>query len=306
MRLVFMGTPDFAARALAALITAGHEIVWVYTQPPRPAHRGKHLSPSAVHRLAQSHGLAIRTPQSLRDPHSYADLIDIDCCVVAAYGLIIPAPMLAIPRLGCLNIHASLLPRWRGAAPIQRALMAGDAETGICIMRMEAGLDTGPVLLRHNLPLHPDDTFGSVHDKLAALGSTLIVEALERLDSLEAQAQPHEGISYAHKITAPERRLSFHQEAHSLERLVRSLHPSPGAYFECGETRIKVLHAVVDAAPSKTADAVPGTVCDERLGIMCADGLLLRPTLVQQAGKNPVPTADFLRGFSIQRGDLLA
>jgi methionyl-tRNA formyltransferase len=303
MRLAFMGTPYFANRALAALIAAGHDIICVYTQPPRPANRGKQLTKSPVHMLAEAHGLMVRTPTKLRDAadqQAFADL-NLDVAVVAAYGLILPQAILEAPRFGCLNIHASLLPRWRGAAPIHRALMAGDKKTGISIMQMEAGLDTGPVLLRAELAIADDDTTPSLHDKLAAMGEKLIIQALAQLDMLQPVTQPHEGITYAHKIEKAEARLDFGKSAEGLERQIRALSPHPGAYIELGGERIKILRAEIAAS----SDAEPGMILDAAFHIQCGNASVLHPTLLQRAGKQPVAIDDFLRGFALPIGETL-
>jgi methionyl-tRNA formyltransferase len=305
MRIAFMGTPDFAATALAALHAAGHELVCVYTQPPRPAHRGKQLSPSPVQRLAEAHGLPVRTPVSLRDAEAQAAFaaLSLDLAVVAAYGLILPQAILDAPRFGCLNIHASLLPRWRGAAPIHRAIMAGDVQTGICIMQMEAGLDTGPVLLRETMAIAPDDTTASLHDRLATMGGQLCVTALEGYAALVPTPQPAEGMTYAHKIDKAEARLDFSKSADELERLVRALNPFPGAWLEVGGERIKILQAKNNIH----ADMIePGMIVDAQFNIACGHHTSLRPTLLQRAGKQPINIDDFLHGFTVPVGAILA
>lgn len=286
MRLIFMGTPDFAAAALAALLQAGHQVVCVYTQPPRPAKRGQQVQVSAVHKLAQAHGLAVRTPARLRDAEEQAAFaaLNADVAVVAAYGIILPQAILDAPRHGCINIHASLLPRWRGAAPIQRALLAGDTQTGVCIMQMDAGLDTGPVLLREAIPIAVEETAGSLHDKLQSLGARLIVEALAQLPSLHAQPQPDDGITYAAKIEKAEARLDFSESAELLERKVRAFNPVPGAFAEVHGERLKILAAQVENA---SGDDDP---------YRCGDGKALRPLMVQPAGGRPMAYADYLRG----------
>jgi methionyl-tRNA formyltransferase len=309
MRIAFMGTPDFAATALAALLAAGHEIVCVYTQPPRPAHRGKQLSASAVHRLAEAHAIPVRTPATLRDADAQAAFaaLNLDMAVVAAYGLILPQAILDAPRLGCLNIHASLLPRWRGAAPIHRAIMAGDTQTGICIMQMEAGLDTGPVLLREAMGIAPDDTTASLHDRLAILGGRMSVMALAKLAALVPVAQPAEAITYAHKIDKAEARLDFSKPAAQLERLVRALNPFPGAWLDINGERIKILRAEASVISAKeTGPEKLGFVRDALFHIQCSDTSVLRPTLLQRAGKQPVHIDDFLRGFALPVGTILS
>ena len=298
MRLVFMGTPAFAARALQALVDAGHDICAVYSQPPRPAHRGKKLTPSPVQALAQTLDLPVFTPLKLRDAERQAEFAAhrADVAVVAAYGLILPQPVLDAPRYGCLNIHASLLPRWRGAAPIQRAIEAGDTETGICIMQMEAGLDTGPVLLRRPCPIAPDETAATLHDRLAALGAEAIVDALAHLRTLTPQPQDESRATYAAKIDKAEAKLDWSQPAPLLERRVRAFCPAPGAYFLLGDERIRVL-----AAEVMDADGTPGTVLDTSLTIACG-AQALRPTLVQRAGKAAMPTTEMLRGLPVAAG----
>ncbi|MFZ5609956.1 MAG: methionyl-tRNA formyltransferase [Pseudomonadota bacterium] len=301
-RLAFMGTPDFAAAALAALLAAGHEVACVYTQPPRPAGRGKAVVKSPVHMLAEQKGLAVCTPSSLKDSQEQAAFaaLDLDLAVVAAYGLILPPAILAAPRRGCLNIHASLLPRWRGAAPIQRAIEAGDSETGISIMAMEAGLDTGPVLLTRPMPILPDDDAGRLHDKLAALGAKAIVAALEGLDHLVATPQDATKATYARKIDKAEAKLDFTHPAVILERRIRALAPYPGAYAEMMGERVKILAA--ECVPGK---GPPGAVLDTQLTIACGRDAL-RPTLLQRAGKAPLARAAFQRGFTVPRGSRLS
>ncbi|HEX3861237.1 MAG TPA: methionyl-tRNA formyltransferase [Stellaceae bacterium] len=298
-----MGTPDFAAAILAGLIEAGHRICAVYTQPPRPAGRGHRLQPSPVQTLAEAQGLLVRHPVSLRSADVQAEFaaLGAEAAVVAAYGLILPQPVLAAPRLGCLNVHASLLPRWRGAAPIQRAILAGDAETGVTIMQMDEGLDTGPMLLREALPIAPDATAGSLHDRLAALGARLIVSALAQIDAIEPQPQPLDGITYAAKLRREEAWLDWRQPAITLERQVRAFDPWPGTFFDVAGERIRVLAAAVEPAP---AAAVPGTILDESLSVACGSGVLhlLR---VQRPGRTALTAADFLRGFPLPTGTVL-
>jgi methionyl-tRNA formyltransferase len=305
LRLAFMGTPDFAVPILRALIAAGHEIACVYTQPPRPAKRGQKLQPSPVQACAEREGIAVRTPLSLKDAgeqKAFAHL-GADAAVVAAYGLILPKAVLEAPRLGCLNVHASLLPRWRGAAPIQRAILAGDRETGVTIMQMDEGLDTGAMLLKRAVPITAATTAGALHDALAVLGAELIVEALDGLaaGTLTAEPQPAEGVEYADKIDKAEARLDWRKPAAELERAVRAFAPSPGAWFDVEGERVRLLAAeVVD----DEAKAVPGTVLDDRLTIACGAGAL-RPLTVQRAGKGAMAVADFLRGFPIAAGTVL-
>jgi methionyl-tRNA formyltransferase len=305
MNLVFMGTPDFAVPALAALAGAGHRLLAVYTQPPRPAGRGQKEQTSPVQRAAKAMRLPVRTPRSLRDAQAQAEFaaFDADLAVVAAYGLILPKPILDAPRRGCLNIHASLLPRWRGAAPIQRAIEAGDSATGITIMVMDEGLDTGPMLLKESLAIGPDATAGTLHDALAALGARLIVRAVEGLASgaLVPVPQPQEGVTYARKIAADEARLDWTAPAAVLERRIRAFTPVPGAWFEAKGERIRVLRAEVRAGATGTE---PGTVVDDRLTVACGEaalGLLE----VQRAGKNALAADAFLRGFPLPVGTQL-
>ncbi|WP_092787603.1 methionyl-tRNA formyltransferase [Rhodospira trueperi] len=305
MRVVFMGTPDFAVPALRAVADA-HEVVCVYTQPPRPAGRGKKERPSPVHQAAEALGVPVRHPATLKDPadrEAFAAL-GADVAVVAAYGLILPRPVLDAPRLGCVNIHASLLPRWRGAAPIQRAIMAGDAETGLTIMRMEAGLDTGPMLLSVKTPIGPDTTAGTLHDTLAAMGAPLILEALDGLAAgvLTAVPQPVDGVTYAAKIDKGESRIDWTRPAPDLDRHVRGLSPVPGAFFEHDGERVRVLAATPEDGRAETA---PGTVLDDAPRVACADGTALRLDRLQRAGKGPVDGAAFLRGRPLPPGTVL-
>lgn len=280
MRLIFMGTPDFAATALAALLEAGHEVCAVYSQPPRPAKRGQKETKSAVHALAEAKGLEVRTPKTFKDETVRADFaaLEADVAVVAAYGLLLPQVVLDAPTHGCLNIHASLLPRWRGAAPIHRAIEAGDGETGISIMQMEAGLDTGPVLLTHAIDIDPLDTTGSLHDKLATLGGEAIVEALEDLEALEPSVQPKTGVTYAKKIDKSETHINWDEAPDTIARKIRAFSLFPGAWFEHEGERIKVLNA-------KASDE----------GILNLKGVELLE--LQRAGKKPQSAEEFLRGF---------
>ncbi len=313
LRLVFMGTPDFAVPSLRALVEAGHELVCVYSQPPRPAGRGQQVQKSPVHRFAEERGIPVRTPKSLRNAEAQAEFagLDADAAVVAAYGLILPQPVLDAPRLGCINVHGSLLPRWRGAAPIQRAILAGDAETGITIMQMDAGLDTGAMLLKHAVPITAGTTASSLHDDLAGLGARMIVDALAGLAEgrLTAEPQPEAGVTYAAKLTRDDGRLDWSRDAAFVERQVRALTPWPGCWFDApaapggpqGTERIKVLKS--EPAPAGH-HAAPGTVLDDRLTIACQGGAV-RLTLVQRPGKAPVDGAAFLRGFALPPGTVL-
>ncbi len=301
MRIIFMGTPDFAVPTLDALVAAGHDICAVYSQPPRPAGRGKSLSPTPVHRRAEELGLTVHTPVSLRDPEAQAAFADhgADVAIVAAYGLILPQAILDAPQLGCLNVHASLLPRWRGAAPVQRAILAGDAETGVTIMQMEAGLDTGPMLAKVHTAID-GKTAGDLTSELAELGATLLVEVLAYLSAYPAVAQSEDGVTYAAKIAKAESRIDFHQPAAAVERQVRAFAPAPGAFFELGGERFRIL-----AAETSTASGEPGTVLDTDLTIACTDGAL-RPTKVQRAGKSVMTPAELLRGFVLPVGTVLS
>ena len=305
LRLAFLGTPDFAVPGLSALIEAGHDVCCVYCQPPRPAGRGHKPRPSPVQAFAQTHGLSVRTSASLKDAATQADFaaLEADAAVVIAYGLMLPPAVLDAPRFGCVNIHASLLPRWRGAAPIQRAMLAGDAETGISIMRMDAGLDTGPVLLTEALPIAAAATAQSLHDDLATLGARLIVEALDGLadGSLRATPQPEAGVTYARKLTRADGRLDWTKPAAELERQVRALTPWPGTWFRADGMEIKVLAADIVAAGG---DAAPGTVCDDRLTVVCGEDAL-RLLKVQRPGRAATEAGAFLRGFDLPAGTVL-
>jgi methionyl-tRNA formyltransferase len=301
MRLAFMGTPDFAVPTLDALLEAGHEIAAVYTQPPRPAGRGKALVPSPVHSRAQDSGLHVRTPATLRDPaeQEVFAALGLDAAVVAAYGLILPKPILAAPRHGCINVHASLLPRWRGAAPIQRAILAGDEETGVCIMAMERGLDTGPVFARRETDID-GKTAGDLTAELAGMGGALLVEVLERIGEISPVPQPEDGVTYANKIDKAEARLDFARPAIEVERQVRAFSPAPGAWFEHQGERIRIL-----AAELSELSGAPGTVLDHGLAIACSSGSIV-PILVQRAGRGVMRTDALLRGFVIPVDTALA
>jgi len=294
MRIVFMGTPDFSVPVLDALVDAGHEIVAVYCQPPRPAGRGKLERPTPVHTRALDLGLEVRHPKSLRDAEAQAAFaaLDAEIGVVVAYGLILPQPILDAPARGCLNIHASLLPRWRGAAPIHRAIMAGDGETGICIMQMDAGLDTGPVLLRRATLIGKEETTGELHDRLSRLGAAAIVEALDRIDSLNPEPQPDEGVTYAEKIDKAEARVDWSRPAVEVARHIRGLAPFPGAWCEIGGERVKLL-----GARATGGAGFPGEVIGP-LTIACGIGAV-EITRAQRPGKRPMETEEFLRGFDM-------
>ncbi len=296
-----MGTPEFSVPALDALVEAGHQVVCVYTQPPRAAGRGKKDRPTPVHQRAEALGLPVRHPGTLRTAEvqdAFAAL-EADVGVVVAYGLILPRPVLNAPRHGCLNIHASLLPRWRGAAPIHRAIMAGDAETGVCIMQMEPGLDTGPVLLREAIPIGAEDTTGALHDRLSALGARMIVETLARLPELEPEPQPAKGVTYAEKIDKAEARIDWTRPAAEIDRQIRGLSPFPGAWCEIGGERVKLLASAVADATGE-----PGTVLDDRLTIACGSGAIV-PTRLQRAGRGAQDLDTFLRGWPVAAGTRL-
>lgn len=299
-----MGTPDFAVPSLRALIAAGHDIAAVYCQPPRPAGRGHRTHPSPVQMAAEAAGIAVRMPARLdANEAAHFAALKLDAAVVAAYGLILPKPILSAPHLGCLNVHASLLPRWRGAAPIHRAILAGDTATGVTVMQMDEGLDTGPMLLTEAIPIGQTTTVSDLHDRLAALGARLIVEALDGAAKgrLTATPQPGDGVVYAKKLRREEGGLDWRRPAPELERAVRAFDPWPGAWFEHKGERIKILAS--ELAPSLTGE-VPGTVLDGRLAIACGTGAL-RPLLLQRAGRAPQDVDAFLRGFSIAAGTVL-
>ncbi|MEP2921959.1 MAG: methionyl-tRNA formyltransferase [Sulfitobacter sp.] len=298
MRIVFMGTPEFSVPVLEALVDAGHEIAAVYSQPPRPAGRGKKDRPGPVHARAIEMGLEVRTPVSVRTDEALAEFaaLKADVAVVVAYGLILPQAILDAPAHGCLNIHASLLPRWRGAAPIHRAIMAGDAQTGVCIMQMEAGLDTGPVLLREAVPIEAEQTAAQLHDVLSALGADLIVQALTRLDDLVPQVQPDAGVTYAAKIDKAEARIDWSQPAVEVDRMIRGLSPFPGAWFELQGTRIKVL-----GSRRVDGEGTAGTVLDDALRVACGSGAVAL-TRLQKAGKGAQDVDVFQRGMQIAVG----
>ncbi len=300
MRLIFMGTPDFAVKTLESLVSAGHEIAAVYTQPPRPAGRGKKERKSAVHTAAEALGLTVFTPKSMKAEPAIAEFsaLEADAAVVVAYGQILPQAVLDAPKLGCLNVHASLLPRWRGAAPIHRALMAGDSVTGVCIMQMEAGLDTGPVLARTEKKISSDDTTQSLHDRLAAAGAGLINGVLKDLaaGTAVAEAQPNAGVTYAKKIEKSEARINWQESADYIDRMVRGLFPFPGAWCEIGGARVKILAGCVSPQSGEA-----GTVLDDNFTIACGSGAY-RPMRVQKAGKEAVDTEAYLRGKPISAG----
>ena len=298
MRVVFMGTPDFSVPVLEALVADGHEIACVYSQPPRPAGRGKKDRPSPVQQRAEELGLPIRHPVSLRSVEEQAAFADLqaEVAVVVAYGLILPQAVLDAPERGCLNVHASLLPRWRGAAPIHRAIMAGDTETGVCIMQMEAGLDTGPVLLRQATPIGAEETTGDLHDRLAEIGAAAIVAALRGLDGLTPIPQSEDGVTYAAKIDKAEARVEWHRPAAEVDRLIRGLSPFPGAWAEIESVRVKFLGSRL-----VEGQGTPGEVLDDALTVACGQGAV-QLTRLQKAGREPQMAGDFLRGWPIRKG----
>jgi methionyl-tRNA formyltransferase len=299
MRIAFMGTPEFAVPTLDALVAAGHDVVAAYSQPPRPAGRGKALRPSPVQKRAEALGIEVRTPLSLKDAeaqHAFAAL-DLDAAVVAAYGLILP--ILEAPRLGCLNVHASILPRWRGAAPIQRAILAGDSTTGVTIMKMEEGLDTGPMMAVMGTPIGRK-TAGELTGELGRLGAEWMVEVLGRWDRIAAQPQAEELATYAPKVRKEETRLDFSRPAIELERMVRAFNPAPGAWFEAGGERIKLLAAEPIEASGQPGEVLPGP----ELVVACGEQALAA-LLVQRSGRGPMPAEELLRGFPIPPGTRL-
>ena len=300
MRLAFMGTPEFAVPTLDALVAAGHEVVAVYSQPPRPANRGKKLTPSAVHERAEELGLTVRTPLTLRDADAQAAFaeLDLDVAIVAAYGLILPKAILSAPRHGCLNVHGSLLPRWRGAAPVQRAILAGDTKTGVMVMQMEAGLDTGPVRATTETEIGHKTT-GMLTTELAELGAELMLRVLSDISAFPPVAQVEDGVTYAAKIDKAETKIDFASSAEQVERQIRAFNPAPGAWFEYGGERYRVLAAeqLQDIGPA-------GAVLDDALLIACGTGAI-RPTLSQRSGKPVMSAAELLRGKPVPVGTLL-
>ncbi len=301
MRVIFMGTPDFAVPALNALVGAGHDVVAVYTQPPRPAGRGKKLSPSPMHIRAEELEILVRHPASLKSAEEQAAFAELgaDVAVVAAYGLILPQAILDAPKHGCLNIHGSLLPRWRGAAPIQRAILAGDDETGICIMQMETGLDTGPVRFAAETCIERK-TARELTDELSAMGAEMLVNVLADLPAFPATLQTDIGVTYAAKIDKTEARIDFAQSAEAVDRQIRAFNPAPGAWFEYEGERYRILAADIIGGNGKAA-----VVLDSNLTIACAEGAI-RPSIIQRAGKPAMPLSDFLRGNIIPAGTRLS
>lgn len=300
MRIIFMGTPDFAVPSLNALVAAGHQVVVAYSQPPRPAGRGKKLQPSPVQLAAEGHGIEVRTPVSLKGADEQAALaaLEADMAVVAAYGLILPQAVLDLPKHGCLNVHGSILPRWRGAAPVQRAILAGDEHTGVTIMQMERGLDTGPMLAKIETPV-AGKTAGELTSELAEKGASLMVQVLADLAAYPAVIQPEEGVTYAHKIDKAESRLDFTRSAVEVERQIRAFAPAPGAFFELEGERYRVLAADVVAGQGGA-----GMTLDDALTIACTSGAI-RPTLLQRAGRPAMEASSLLRGRAIAAGTML-
>ena len=304
LRIVFMGTPDFAVPTLGEIVGAGHEVVAVYSQPPRRSGRGMETRPSAVHQFAEAHGLAVLTPDTMRDAAAEQAFAahDADVAVVVAYGQILPVAVLEAPRHGCLNLHASLLPRWRGAAPIQRAIMAGDEATGVCVMRIAEGLDTGPVCLSERVPIGVDTTAGELHDELAGVGGSLMARALSALsrDALECTPQAEDGVTYARKIDKAEARIDWTKPAQEVHDHIRGLSPFPGAWFELDAdgtaARVKAVRSALAAG-----EGAPGTVLDEALTIACGSGAV-RLAQVQRAGKAAMDAGHFLRGNPVAVG----
>lgn len=303
LRLAFMGSPAFALPALEALIEAGHDVVCVYSQPPRPAGRGKQERPTPVHAFAAARGIEVRTPKSLKraeEQERFAAL-KLDAAIVVAYGLILPKPILDAPRLGAFNLHGSLLPRWRGAAPIQRAIMAGDQRTGVQVMRMEEGLDTGPVLATFETAIEFDDNYATLHDRLAAQGARLLADTLAKVERGEAveTPQPEAGVTYAHKITPAETRIDWKRPAREIDCMIRGLSPAPGAWFELEGVRVKALHSRLGQGRGE-----PGEALDDALLIACGEGAV-RLLRVQREGRGPLEADVFLRGSSVAMGSKL-
>ncbi len=302
MRLAFMGTPAFSVPVLSELIAAGHDVAAVYTRAPKPSGRGRKLTPSPVHQFAEAHGLDVRTPKNFKAQEEVAafDALALDAAVVVAYGLILPQAVLDAPRHGCLNLHASLLPRWRGAAPINRAIMTGDKITGVQVMQMEAGLDTGPILLSESVEIAPDDTAASLHDRLSQVAAGLAPRALAALErgGLAATPQAEEGVVYAHKISAEEARIDWSRPAAEVDSHIRGLSPFPGAWCEIDGARVKLLMSRL-----AEGSGAPGVVlgADQRFVVACAGGAVELVTL-QRAGKKPQSAAEFLRGFPLEAG----
>jgi methionyl-tRNA formyltransferase len=305
MKVIFMGTPDFAAHALNALHAAGHDIVCVYSQPPRPAGRGHKLQPSPVQRRAEDLGLPVRHPLSLKkDAQARADFaaLKADIAIVAAYGLILPQDVLDAPQHGCINIHASLLPRWRGAAPIQRAIMAGDDKSGVCIMQMEAGLDTGPVLMRGEVPITATTTAQTLHDALAAQGAALIVKTLENLQALKPEPQSDNGVTYAHMLSKEDGKIDWTQSAAAIERQLRAFSGWPGVWTLHNGARLKILAAEIDTADGTQGKT--GEITDRHLIVACGSGSL-RLTSVQPENRKAMDGLSYMNGAHVNIGEIL-
>jgi methionyl-tRNA formyltransferase len=304
LRLAFMGSPTFALPTLEALLDAGHNVACVYSQPPRPAGRGKQERPTPVHAFAAARGIEVRTPKSLKRAEEQAAFaaLDLDLAVVVAYGLILPKPILDAPKHGALNLHASLLPRWRGAAPIQRAIMAGDRITGVQVMRMEEGLDTGPVLASAETPIEFEDNTSTVHDRLSLLGARLMRDTLEKLERGETRETPQseEGVTYAHKITPADARIDWTKPAREIDFQIRGLSPAPGAWFELDGARVKALHSRLGQGAG-----APGEALDDQLLVACGEGAV-RLLTVQREGRGPLEAEAFLRGQKVPAGARLA
>ena len=304
LRIIFMGTPSFSIPTLQTLIESRHQVVAVYSQPPRPSGRGHHIQKSAIHQIGETHSIPIFTPTSLKGAEEQATFAShkADLAVVIAYGLILPQVILDTPRLGCLNVHASLLPRWRGAAPIHRAIEAGDTETGITIMKMEAGLDTGPMLLKKSIPISPVTTAIDLHEALAAMGGPLLLEALEGFVSgtLHSTPQPSQGVTYAEKLTRDEGQINWDMPAETWLRKIHAFTPWPGVWFEHEGQRIKVLAAEVIS----DAKGAAGTILDDQLTIACSTGAL-RLTKLQRPGSSPLEMKPFLNGYPLPKGTIL-
>lgn len=301
MRIIFMGTPAFSVPVLDALVDAGHDIVAVYCQPPRPAGRGKKERASPVQLRAEALGLPVRHPTTLKTAAAQAEFqaLRAQVAVVVAYGLILPRALLDAPEFGCLNIHASLLPRWRGAAPIHRAIMAGDTVTGVCIMQMETGLDTGPVLMRQQTEIRPEETTGMLHDRLSIMGAELIVQALSRLGGLHPQPQPKDGVTYAAKIDKAEARVDWSRTARQVDQLIRGLSPHPGAWCTISNERVKILGSRL-----VKGHGAPGQVLDNALTVACGEGAV-QLTRLHRAGKASQDAAEVLRGWPVSMGSCL-
>jgi methionyl-tRNA formyltransferase len=304
LRLAFMGSPEFAVPTLEAILAAGHDVACVYSQPPRPAGRGKELRRTAVHEAAERHGIEARTPvtfKAVADREAFAAL-KLDVAIVVAYGLLLPQPILDAPRLGCFNLHGSILPRWRGAAPIHRAVMAGDRITGVQVMKMEAGLDTGPVMLTATTLITEDDTTGDVHDRLSVLGAGLMVKALADLEAgpVKLTSQTEDGVTIATKVSSAEAQINWNKPAGKVSAHIRGLSPQPGAWFEMDGVRIKALHA-----RAETGSGEPGDVLDDNLLIACGKGAV-RITRLQRAGKGQMTADEFQRGARIGKGRRLS